>query len=1000
MILAHSDRTVSLILRTACVAVLLVLAGGLLIPGVGADASMASGPDTVEHDQSTGTAIESEVLNASGEVELILYLDSLSPEEIRAADDPIARMQSHSQSTQPDVRFALNQDDAIDVQSSSWLANSLLISVDLDNHSIDKIAAIDGVKRIGENAEVTTLEASEARSGFEQPATMGTDSTYGLTQISAPEAWETYDTQGAGVRVAVVDTGVDVAHPDIDLYTEDPNDPTYPGGWAEFDATGTQIDNSVPYDTGQHGTHVSGTVAGGDASGTHIGVAPEVELMHALGIDATDGGTTAQVIASVEWVLENDADIVNLSLGATGAVPADARWVRNAKATGVHVVAASGNRGPRTISSPAAVPDAVSVGASEQDGIIAPFSSGERVQTSTTWGGATSQGWPDSYVIPDVAAPGADVVSAVPDNEYAQSSGTSMAAPHVSGALALMIAASDDPDLTPVAYERALFDTATKPVGSPARQDTRYGHGTITVPAAIEQLSAYDGGAYGTVTDSDGQRLSDVDIGTDSSIRTFTDASGEYAVNDTVGSTTLTATKFGYHTERRSLTIPDQGGTRADITLDSTTEAMILSETPPFAESGSAYTTALRFGNVDTYTVELAEDSTVDPDTIDIALGDTTIELGERVTFGSTIEDTVGAVTVQTDPAIDAETITLDHTVAGDDTSHTFSTRTTTVKSDPGPGRVAVTNFHTTDRIAEGDSVHINATVENVGERTTTQAIDYTVVSDQSTVGTEIDTLTLEPGETAQVEQVIGADALTPGSYTQRVESANDSASQSITVVERGTVSVALEPTVVETVSDTDHAFDIVISDPFDGIDSYDITLLSNNSNVAPITAVEPNRSAGTGATVITDNGSVATFERELGSESYAPASEVRLGTVVVRSDEPGEAMVSIDDDSLITDRDGSQYAVQTTDTAVVRVDSSPDGIDVTGDGTVAADTTGDGKFNDINGDGSFTIADVQLFFEHRDSEAVQQNPDKFDFSGNGRVGIGDVQSLFTQLRG
>ena len=110
------------------------------------------------------------------------------------------------------------------------------------------------------------------------------------------------------MKVAVLDTGVDADHQDIDLYTEDENDKTYPGGWAEFDSYGNQVEDSKPHDTGTHGTQVSGTVAGGNADGAYIGVAPETNLMHGLVLSGSDGGTFSQIVGGMEWAIENDAD--------------------------------------------------------------------------------------------------------------------------------------------------------------------------------------------------------------------------------------------------------------------------------------------------------------------------------------------------------------------------------------------------------------------------------------------------------------------------------------------------------------------------------------------------------------------------------------------------------------------------------------------------------------------------------------------------------------------
>ena len=314
--------------------------------------------------------------------------------------------------------------------------------------------------------------------GSATPTSHGS-TTYGLDQIDAPEAWSTHDTQGEGTSVAVLDTGVDPDHPDIDL-----------AGWAEFDGSGNEV-NSEPYDCGSHGTHVSGTVAGGSASGEHIGVAPETTLYHAgvltLNRDGDCGGTGSSVIAGMEWAVQQNADVISMSLGGGGYFTPDIDAVRNAEAAGTTVVAAIGNGGEGTSDSPGNVYDSISVGASTSNRGIRPSSSGEQIDTDSAWGAAAPGDWPGTYTVPSIAAPGAGVKSSLPGGQYGRYSGTSMATPHVSGAIALLESAVDR-QLDPDEIERTLESTATKPADAPAPpgdRDTRYGSGIIDVPAAI-----------------------------------------------------------------------------------------------------------------------------------------------------------------------------------------------------------------------------------------------------------------------------------------------------------------------------------------------------------------------------------------------------------------------------------------------------------------------------------------------------------------------------------
>src|SRR5699024_7773535 len=130
------------------------------------------------------------------------------------------------------------------------------------------------------------------------------DRTWGVDRIGAHQVWDKLGLDGSGARVGVLDTGVDITHPALDgmLATDDPSDPAYPGGWMEFDAVGT-LAASEPHDSADHGTHVSGTVAGGDDSGVAIGVAPGGELMHGLVIPE-GSGDFIQVAAGMQSARE------------------------------------------------------------------------------------------------------------------------------------------------------------------------------------------------------------------------------------------------------------------------------------------------------------------------------------------------------------------------------------------------------------------------------------------------------------------------------------------------------------------------------------------------------------------------------------------------------------------------------------------------------------------------------------------------------------------------
>lgn len=261
--------------------------------------------------------------------------------------------------------------------------------------------------------------------------------------LGVPKAWAA-GFQGKGVVVGIVDTGVDAAHPDLAGRVSAVQDFT---GQGSGDRNG-------------HGTHVCGIVAGsGVASGgKFVGVAPEATLLVAKALRADGAGMTSDVIAGLEWAVDRQARVVNLSLGSTGpcdgadalSFACDAAWQR-----GAVVCVAAGNEGPgaSTVGSPGCARRVITVGASTDADAVATFSSR----------GPTL----DGRQKPDLCFPGAGITScrssgtvmgSPVDEFYTRASGTSMATPHATGAVALMLQAN--PTLTPDQVKGKLMQTA------------------------------------------------------------------------------------------------------------------------------------------------------------------------------------------------------------------------------------------------------------------------------------------------------------------------------------------------------------------------------------------------------------------------------------------------------------------------------------------------------------------------------------------------------------
>lgn len=512
-------------------------------------------------DQSPGESdieIDAALANATGDKTVIVRFpehsfdadpadDSLSAVE---RSDRIEEMRSHAETTQSSfVEFAA-QSSHVTVERELWLVNALVVTVETDAVPLSRLGTVEAVERIHPNYEISVSRSVPDAHASPNPAgptsgdsltadgvsalddlsmsanpSAGSSSltdgvaamsnqsdemkfTRALSRIQVPAVWDQYGVRGAGVRVAVIDTGVAPDHPDIDI-SED--------NWACYVDCSDNPDG--PHDANGHGTHVSGTIGGGDANDANlqIGVAPDAELLHAKGMGDDGTGNLSTIMASMQWAVDNDADVLSMSLGGPDQLIDELiPPVRNAHASGTVVVAATGNAGANTSSSPANVYDAISVGSVQTepsfpsnvtyglaDDAVSSFSGGKTINTSD-WEDPPHD-WPDQYVVPDVTAPGEIVWSADADLETVQecgsidpgttqlscSSGTSMATPHAAGVVALMLS-STNAVITPN-ETRTLLKSSAIDIGA---EETRQGQGRIDALSAVEATHDAHGPAY------------------------------------------------------------------------------------------------------------------------------------------------------------------------------------------------------------------------------------------------------------------------------------------------------------------------------------------------------------------------------------------------------------------------------------------------------------------------------------------------------------------------
>jgi len=338
--------------------------------------------------------------------------------------------------------------------------------------------------RINKLAEVEFAEPNRYRETCIVPNDPSFPTQWGLNRIHCQDAWDR--TIGSpNIIVGVIDTGVDLDHPELapllvagtDMVDLGPN-PTAPAGF-HFEGDFVGRDND-PQDEVGHGTHVAGTIACLSNNGTGVaGVTWNCRVMpvrvlarivnNANPSDVRGVGSAADIAAGIRWAVDHGARVLNLSLGGTTDTQVERDAIAYAIAQGAVVVAAMGNgfqQGNPT-SYPAAYPDVVAVGAINQANQRAVFS-----QTG-------------AHI--DVAGPGAGILSTVWDNGFATMSGTSMATPHVAGVAALIL--SCNANLTGPQVADILRQTAEPLKTNPADPvpNNEFGFGCVDARAAVNR---------------------------------------------------------------------------------------------------------------------------------------------------------------------------------------------------------------------------------------------------------------------------------------------------------------------------------------------------------------------------------------------------------------------------------------------------------------------------------------------------------------------------------
>jgi uncharacterized repeat protein (TIGR01451 family) len=310
---------------------------------------------------------------------------------------------------------------------------------------------------------------------------------WGIAQIRADQVWSSLHISGTGAVVAGMDTGVDWLHPALQANYRGYN-PHGPANHVYSWHDATNLGAIYPVDDHSHGTHTMGTMAGKGG----IGVAPGAQWIAVKVFDNTGSAYDSWIHAGFQWLLAPGGnpglapDVVNCSWGSdNGYLTTFQGDLRTMRAASILVVFSNGNNGPGagTVGAPASLPEAFAVGASDEYDQATYFSS----RGPSPWG----------EIRPHVAAPGVNVRSSLPGGGYGPKQGTSMAAPHVTGVVALLRSVSPTLSITRAAY---IITSTAVPLGDPIPNDDT-GWGRVDAFAAVAAL-ARPGLITGTVTEA------------------------------------------------------------------------------------------------------------------------------------------------------------------------------------------------------------------------------------------------------------------------------------------------------------------------------------------------------------------------------------------------------------------------------------------------------------------------------------------------------------------
>jgi thermitase len=399
--------------------------------------------------------------------------------------------------------------------------------------TVPKGQAMAKANAYSSNARVAYAEPDFVAEAVGSPDDVYFGLQWGLTKIETPQAWDV-TTGSDSINIAILDTGIDMDHPDL----------------AEKLISNINLTNfGNTDDVYGHGTHVAGIAAAmTDNSMGVSGLGYTSTIMNVKVLDDNGMGAYSWIVSGIIWAADNGAEVINMSLGGSFASSALEDAVDYAWSKGVVVVAAAGNNGDTTPMYPAYYTNCIAVAATDVNDARASWSNyGDWV---------------------DVAAPGVSIYSTLKDGNYGYKSGTSMASPHVAGLAALVFTTVSDVNGDGKLNDevRSRIETTCDDIGL-----SGIGYGRVNAAQAVGSDPVSPGAITGQVTDVEDGSLIAGAVMTDGTRTAVTDASGEYTIADVPpGSYEVTASKEGYETSSSTVNVVSGTTAEANFSLSQT----------------------------------------------------------------------------------------------------------------------------------------------------------------------------------------------------------------------------------------------------------------------------------------------------------------------------------------------------------------------------------------------------------------------------------------------